>query len=160
MRRLVWAAASSTGSKSRWWHATDVSRRLLRETVKATSGGRYLNEAVRGSRDLLWRRHAVRAASGGDGVQEIEVACGRCVGNERRAISGSGSMRSRQLVWATTSSTGGKWWWWRATETSRDGGDLRKTVGVMSSGQHLIEAARGRRDRFGLRQAAEPGGKW
>ena len=65
-------------------------------------------------------------------MQEIEVVCGRCFGNERRAISEGGSMRSRRLVWATTSGTGGKWWWWRATEASIGGGDLRKTVGVMS----------------------------
>ena len=63
---------------------------------------------------------AVRAAGGGDDVQEIEVADGRCFGKEKRTISEGGSMRSRRLVWAATSGTGGKWWWWRETEASRD----------------------------------------
>lgn len=60
------------------------------EAVETTSGERYLCEVVRGSRDLLWRWHAVRAGGGGDDVQEIEVAGARWFGNERGAVTERG----------------------------------------------------------------------
>ena len=68
-----------------------------RESVEATSGGRYLNEVLRDSGDWLGLRQAVQIANGGGDVQRRQHGMG---GIRAEATCGGSD-------WCTTSEGGG-----------------------------------------------------